>query len=308
MIQFYGSTNSILTNDLRLHLEGSALRDANLEIHIDCACKAKKGYNSVLILEEPPSVQPRIYRNSNIRKFDLVIHLSPWRSEKYCSQYEVFQPITLPARIINPEKKQKCPIMILDYKFSAEKSSLYGLRRNLLRYFMVNDIPCDLYGTNWNISLTREFRRRWAALRKSLPKLSYQGLEEVFSGLGRHYSNYRGWVEDKYLKTSEYPLAIVIENDIDSLSEKFFDCIFSGTVPLYVGPDLSKFTDLAPLCFQAEPDINSIIDLFSGITQKKIQEKEEAISSYLDCVDLNATFSPSAVSQRISQIIISEFV
>lgn len=307
MIQFYGSTHSTLTNHLRLQLERSTLRNANIEIHIDCTSKVEKRNKSVLILEEPPSVQPRIYKDSNLRKFDLVIHLSPWRSERYRSQYEVFQPIILPPRIINPEKKHKCPIMILDYKFSAQKTSLYGLRRNLLNYFMFNDIACDLYGTNWNISFTRELRRRWAALRESLPKVSYQGLEEVFSGLGRHYTNYRGWVEDKYLMTSEYPLAIVVENDIDSLSEKFFDCILSGTVPLYVGPDLSKFTDLAPLCFQVEPNITSIVDLLSGITQKDIKVKEEAITSYLDSVDLSATFSPSAVSQRISEIIMNNF-
>lgn len=305
MINFFGSENSILLQPLKSKLYDLFSDQMEIDVYIDGGGFLQSRSTSILILEEPPAVKPSLYRKNYLDRFDLVVHLSPWRARKYDSPYRIFQPLILSGRIKNPSKSFRYPVMILDHKFSTANTSLYSLRRDLLKYLYQRDIPCDLFGTNWNIPLSFEAQRRWGSIKESVPYVGLSGLREALSGFGRKYPMYKGWVENKNYITSKYSLAIVIENDVDSLSEKIFDCLLSGTVPIYVGPRLEQYTNLAPLCFQVDPDIQAIESKISSISDQEIREKEERIQEHLDVVDWYSDFSPSIISGDIAQAILN---
>ena len=84
--------------------------------------------------------------------------------------------------------------------------------------------------------------------------LRIKGIKYYF----RHYNNYLGEVLDKRSVLSMYKYCLVIENSSDYLSEKLFDALLSGCIPIYVGPDLANFEIPGNLFLQAEPNLNDI--------------------------------------------------
>ena len=199
----------------------------------------------VLVLMEPPAVMPENYSISNLKKPHLVISLSPWRAKTLGTEYWSFQPIEFPTVLVDFTKARKEEIVIInDFKFGATRSSLYGYRRRLIRNLELQDVPIDLYGPNWGMGRKLEFRKRLAAFRRSLRNIRQSSFWEAFGEFGAEYRNFRGEAENKIEVMSAYRFALVIENDIDSLTEKIFDALYAKCTVFYRGPNLKQFMDI----------------------------------------------------------------
>ena len=101
--------------------------------------------------------------------------------------------------------------------------------------------------------------------------IKFLGVKSYF----RFFSNYLGEVEDKKEVLSKYKYSIVIENSSDYLSEKLFDVMFSGCIPIYVGPNLANYEIPDYLYIQAKPEI-------SDIKEKILNAKSKDYSEWLD--------------------------
>ncbi len=80
----------------------------------------------------------------------------------------------------------------------------------------------DLYGRNWD---------------KRIYGIPYKYYKAALSV-------YKGTVEDKITTMSNYRFALCIENIIypGYITEKIFDCLFAGCIPIYYGaPDIQDF-------------------------------------------------------------------
>jgi hypothetical protein len=101
------------------------------------------------------------------------------------------------------------------------RSELYTLRLKLI-YFFHKSGKFDLYGRNW---------------------------EKKIFGISKKYhkaalSVYKGSVEDKIATMSNYKFALCIENIVypGYITEKIFDCLFAGCIPIYYGaPDVQDY-------------------------------------------------------------------
>jgi hypothetical protein len=67
-----------------------------------------------------------------------------------------------------------------------------------------------------------------------------------------------GEVEDKRMVISMYKYCLVIENSSEYLSEKIFDALLSGCIPIYIGPELISYEIPGYLFLQAQPNIGDI--------------------------------------------------
>jgi hypothetical protein len=67
-----------------------------------------------------------------------------------------------------------------------------------------------------------------------------------------------GPVADKLQTASNYKFALVIENSGDYMSEKLFDALFSGCLPIYVGAPVETYGIPKNLVIQAGPSIGEI--------------------------------------------------
>ena len=249
-IKFYGSIPKSLKKRLEESL-GHAEIDSGKEIAIYFDSveveKSKRNYN-ILLLSEPPTVSPQNYRKSQVNKFDLVIIFSPWLAKSTGMPNFTQLPVETPIKTSKQSTQRNNGIVLInDHKFSAVNSSLYGYRRKILLELQKRRITIALFGPNWKMSRSMEFRKRVAALRLGLKNLRLLKASEAFSELFRDYHCYQGHAVDKMQTLSNYKYALIIENDENWLSEKLFDALYAGCLVFYLGPSLAEF-DLLSKC------------------------------------------------------------
>lgn len=131
-------------------------------------------------------------------------------------------------------------------KYSYVENELYSRRRRAIRYF--EDQPdFDLYGYGWNDNGALNLGVAGQAFRQCQP---FRFLADSISGWHKSPS-YRGSITDKYETLKKYKFCLAFENEEKTkgyITEKIFDCLLSGTIPIYLGAD--NITDYIPAdCF-----------------------------------------------------------
>lgn len=146
------------------------------------------------------------------------------------------------------------------HKFTNE---LYGERLKAIKFF--SSIPgFDFYGFGWD--------------------------KPPRHPLYRHYGRYvkktwRGAIPDKLKTLGEYKFGFAFENDINPgwISEKIFDCLAAGVVPIYYGaPDIAKlvpedcFIDFRK--FKNYPELHGFL---TSRTEAEMNAYRTAIAKFL---------------------------
>lgn len=108
---------------------------------------------------------------------------------------------------ISKRTNEKLLVNISGNKYSTEKKELYSERRKIIRFF--SDFypeQFELYGPGWNIE---------------------------------EFSTYKGKCETKLDVYQRFKFALCLENTRikGNISEKIFDCLIAGIVPIYAGPE-----------------------------------------------------------------------
>ena len=132
------------------------------------------------------------------------------------------------------EKKKLC-VMVNSNKFFSHPLELYTERIRAINWFEKNHPDdFDLYGFGWdkhNFS-SRSFRK--------LNRFNF-----LCKLLRPRYKTYKGSVKSKKETISKYKFAICYENARDIpgyITEKIFNCFFSGCVPIYLGaPNVTDY-------------------------------------------------------------------
>ena len=209
----------------------------------------RKTIKTVLIVLEPSIVFPD---NSSPRVrglFDLVL--------------EVGRPFSRPS-LPWPQtwheppqgghsRDDKRAVMIQSAKHSFVAGQLYGLRAS----FAHTNRKLDVFGHDWQEPYTRRTLRVVVELLRAVTSKMPIDLSALRTSFLKP-RNYLGPVENKFTTMSKYRVAIVIENSQEYMSEKFFDALFSGCIPVYVGPNLTAFGIPANLYIQADANNSSL--------------------------------------------------
>lgn len=160
-------------------------------------------------------------------------------------------------------------------KYSYVPNELYSLRREAIRYFeRAKDF--DLYGFDWkrNGALTIG-----AAAQAFTSGRWIRYAADVAAGW--HTSpRYLGTVDDKRATIAKYKFALAFENEAGTqgyITEKIFDCLFAGTVPIYRGAE--NITAYIPAnCFIDQRDYPS----FQALDQRLWAMSVDDWQSYHD--------------------------
>jgi len=204
----------------------------------------------VLVRLEPKVVVRETYIKSREKKFNQIIDVG----KKVMGQTSVInwpQNMNLNIELVN----NKCEkiVMINSNLLSLYRGENYSLRRQVA--LEINDL--DLYGYKWNNKL----KAKILTLIKELKKYRFQIHNIRFSGLKNYFKvfdNYSGEVKDKREILSKYKYSLVIENSSDYMSEKIFDAILSGCIPVYVGANLQNYEIPSNLYLQANSNLSDI--------------------------------------------------
>ena len=282
--------------------------DINFHFNFEKKRGALPSCFNVLILWEPQSVMPWQYRSSVINKFDLTIPMSPWRAERLNLQNWAFHPGKVDALKLNENVRVKNLVMINAAKFSANSASNYGLRRKISKAIHKNGYEYDLFGQNWNMQKSKEFRERIFAIRKEMGALKLPNLIEAFSDFAYKYPEYRGACPNKFTELAKYRYALIIENESDWVTEKLFDALSAGCVPIFIGPNISKFTELAECIISLEPLVESVINFLQNSNEDFYIKKKNSVDQLKYKEAGLANFQLEKISEKIAEMTLNSYL
>lgn len=205
-------------------------------------------------------------------------------------------PILLPpckSPAINLSRSET-PVLVQADKLSMASGELYSLRRRV-----IDNLPCTVFGPGWD----RSVKSRIITFLKSLvvAMLSLSVSLTAASGWFRKRSNVDLRVEDKSLAISRHHVAIVIENDISKLTEKIYDALYAGCVPVFVGPEIQEHVIPSELYFRSAPSLEAIATAIDKAKTRPSSLQLELIRSWQEkaCKDLSIDVQLSRIVKTI---------
>lgn len=217
----------------------------------------------ILVCWEPPTVLPDMYKDQVLRLFDVVLTWNPTlqKNERTLPfYYPSLRPLQTPLK---PFSERRLLTQISRNKYFSGPHELYTLRKSVHDYF------------------------------ESHPELDY-----TFYGLwwdGAAYKNYGGTVGDKIATLQNYKFSICFENTKGTpgyVSEKIFDCLAAGCVPIYYGaPDIAEYVPKG--CYIPWEEFHSIEKVYDHIKNMT----EEAYLKYIENI---RAFLASEGAQRFT--------
>jgi hypothetical protein len=260
--------------------------------------------NRILVVYEPRVVIPANYRPSTRRQYGTIIGMSPAAAPTF---------LPWPQRDWRADPVGENPripgttALINANKLSSVRGSLYGLRRRVIAQFDADGLPLTLAGSGWD-------RAGRALLTENARSLAYALVNRVpidprewavalpLSGS----VDYIGRIEkkDDVLLRSEF--AVVIENSATYVSEKLFDAVIAGCVPLYVGPSLAPFGIPETVVIALPQDPTSFTAAVRNLSAETKQKVLAAGRAWLADDQTHATWAmPSALDRLAHKIHVS---
>lgn len=227
----------------------------------------KKFKKRILFQFEPPVVVPEIH--FLIKKTAKIYDNVFFTWETRVSGVKHFHtPLPIPKKRIMPNywensSRRFLTLMNSNRRFMFRYRELLTERIRAIIFFSKTG-EIDLYGRDWQKPLPFPYWFHKATIKKV----------------------YRGELENKYKKLSQYKFAFAIENcELPSyVTEKIHDCLYVGTVPIYLGaPDIEKF--IPKDCFidmRKFKDYNDLRNFLRTMPESEVRKYKENGRRFLE--------------------------
>ena len=205
----------------------------------------------ILFMWEPPTVQKELYEPKTWERFGKIF---TWDDDLVDNKqfFKFYYPVLRP-RIENvpPFEQKKFCTLIARCLSSKDPRELYSERKKTIRFFEDRRDEFDLYGMYW----------------------------------GKHkFKNWRGAIGDKLAVLKNYKFSICYENTRDIkgyVTEKIFDCLAAGVVPVYWGA--SNITDYVPAnCFIDRRQFKNNKEMYKFLRKVTKERYEEYLKNAAD--------------------------
>ncbi|TCC96238.1 glycosyltransferase family 10 domain-containing protein [Pedobacter hiemivivus] len=230
-----------------------------------------------LITLESPIVKPEIFKTELHEPFinvltwsDYLVSLNPKKYIKINYSYNISANFELGRR-------ERDLIVISGNKLSKHSQELYSERLAVIKWYEANRKGyLDLYGIDWDIKV----------MTNSLVGIVFNKINRTFKIVKTNYPSYKGKLRRKAEVLSKYNFSLCFENASDFsgyITEKIFDSLMSGTIPIYRGADnICKY--IPKSCFIDYRDFGSIEEIdkyLQSLTDSDIKEYQLAIKTFL---------------------------
>jgi len=278
---------------------------------------------AVLILLEPQAVYPSQYKEKILKKYSLVLrpgnptYHNP-RKKFIAWPYESNpNPLTPTAEKISLSDfiSNNVKMGIFDLKhwkhreqylaiINSNKVSSASIENYSLRRLFAHEIDPELlivYGELWDAKMPRKIRHRLEVLFLSIINGNIPNLKNIYGNLHWNYPASRGMIDDKQDVLLKVKFNIVIENDPSYISEKLFDSMINGCIPIYCGPDLPN--EIIPsgsyVNLPAHPA--QLLDILQALTEIELQHILTKIKDFVSSSDFLATWEKKSVFAHIGK-------
>ena len=204
----------------------------------------------ILIVREPRQVHPYSHSRTARKTYSKIIYMGAVDS----GGVPCFWPYDLPEEFqLNEPTSPRLDrvVAIAGWRVSFIRGSLYGIRA---RAFSEESV--DLFGRDWNAPLLHKTKEIVA---NGLLALRFPNHAAFDSKQIRYRPRaYKGSAQSKISVLTTYKVSLVIENSLDYFSEKLFDALVAGTIPVYCGPNPNLLGLPNGLVIWCEPRLDSI--------------------------------------------------
>ncbi len=206
-------------------------------------------------------------------------------------------PKSIPRNLAN---KNKLALLISANKSVTTKLELYSKRIETARWFeQHHPEQFDLYGFDWD-------KHCFSGLLRPLNRSTF--LREHWPH--RPFPSWRGTIDNKALVMQQYWFGVCYENIVDMpgyITEKIFDTLFAGCVPIYLGAN--NITDYVPAdCFidaRKFADHEALYQHLCQIDEPAYNRMLDAIERFLSSAAIHQ-FSAEYFAQTISKEILEK--
>ena len=256
------STKLPVVDDWRLRefannfgMELVPLTETDRELHVEVNFSITKSplnlrrtsrEKSILFCLEPRAVLPVQYTKQLRDRFGKVLVTSPLQT--LLESDEVFDFGLLPDTLgrVPTDFYQRTDTVAIPNanKTSWVSGSNYGLRKDWIREILLTGHPVHVGGRGWDRSFSSDVWMHLVSLvdcvlQGEIPDLSVW--RSPLSNTSDENLTFHGQVEDGVEFLRKHKFCLVIENDANYVSEKLFQAVSAGCIPLYLGPNLSDF-------------------------------------------------------------------
>jgi hypothetical protein len=281
--------------------------------------------NAILIRLEPDAVYPKQYTKNIESKYGLIIspgtvglprffrwpykyHLNPAKPDELDPSLLEILGKNLASSLFSYEnwiKRENLLTMVASNKVSPVRSANYALRRELARTLPASDL--SVYGGLWTESIGIKARHRIAVLVAAIKQGTIPNFAQIYGNLFLKYSTAKGQIEDKHELLKQSKFSLVIENSNQIITEKIFDSLINGCIPIYVGGNL-KCGKLPPLlAYQMDGSAAKITKLIHNYSKEEIELKLGRTLEFLMSADFLDNWLDSKVYEKIG-LEVSEYI
>lgn len=255
--------------------------------------KAKK----ILLLFETEAIRPDNWNLHLHKNFDVIFTwddrlVGQGKYRKFCFPNRVPKDFELYA--LRP--RQKLCTMIAGNKSSRHPLELYSERIHAIEWFEQNHAEdFDLYGIGWD-------RHTFSGLLRPLNRIP-----PLRHALAPARPSYRGPVVSKLQTFSEYRFAICYENVRGTpgyITEKIFDCLFAGCVPIYFGAqNIAKYVPSECYIDRADfADYSSLYDRIRGMSEDERRGFVNAAIAFIKSIAI-IPFTAEEFARRVADAV-----
>lgn len=184
-------------------------------------------------------------------------------------------------------------------KVSPTSENLYGLRQRIVRDLPVSQL--SLYGPLWNEPIAKQLKHRLSVGAYSLRTGFIPNPASILSGLLVNYPTARGTIDSKHRVLSDTKFSLVIENSIENITEKLFDSLINGSIPIYIGPNLASVGLPQGLAIEGLMTASSVIEAIGKISKEEISDRLDAIYEYIHSTNFLNVWNSDCVYERIAR-------
>lgn len=277
----------------------------DFELHLDSWRAPRNGVLAYLLMLETSQVSPA---NGNQTNLDRYKKIFTWNDELVDGIRFIKFNFPNPIRV-HPEdgfenRNRFCCLIAGNKTLSTnDERNLYPERVKAIRWFEQHaPQEFDLFGVDWNMPV----------LHRGLLGKVERRIFRVLDGLLklRPFPSYRGRIEHKREVLARTRFSICYENVRDMpgyITEKIFDCFFSGCVPVYWGAN--NITEhIPPDCFidrRKFRDTGEVYAFLKAMPEQEFRGYQQRIAAYLRS-DAAYPFSSEFFAETIVNTIVQD--
>jgi hypothetical protein len=192
----------------------------------------------ILVIWETPVTKPSDFKDQNLDDYDLIFSPSKlWFRKPNVIYFNWPQStkINWTGSFEDWARRKNKVALFASNKFSFVRGEMYSVRRKIIKQL---DNNIDVYGLNWSKTILSIINLLKASIRVLLSSQIHSlSLKQHAFVRPKSYFGPRATKNE----LMNYKFCLVVENELNYVSEKLFDAFSFGCIPLYIGPELSEF-------------------------------------------------------------------